>query len=343
MYITRNIENTTFLKWLTSNDPRPLFVHGARQIGKTKTVKHFAKNHFSHIDYINLLYDKVINCIDSKESVIIIDEMQIAPHLVSSIKPLHSKMILISSHLITPPIDTYDTYMTGFTFREFLVASNNSIMIDRIESHLSSLKPFPNEIHEQLLELFHTYLFLGGYPEIILSYLDSCNHYYMLNNIFNNTIEEAINICKGASYRAFLKRVYYNLPYIIQNHKETFDTPISNLINLAQKIHFFTAIPNYYSPERKHIYPNDCGIANALTDQTQIAMESYVCSNLPKPATYFNNNTFLYHRTAIEVNTVSVNPSKEIDRIIRVSTSNLSKEDNILTIPLYAFSFLKFH
>ena len=54
MYITRDIENTIFLKWLTSNDTRPLLVHGARQIGKTEAVKHFAKKHFKNIYYINL-------------------------------------------------------------------------------------------------------------------------------------------------------------------------------------------------------------------------------------------------------------------------------------------------
>ena len=91
MYITRNIENTTFLTWLHSNDTLPLFVHGARQIGKTATVKHFTKNHFKTIYYFNLAYDRAINFIDSKESVIIIDEIQIAPNII---KPKYSKMIL---------------------------------------------------------------------------------------------------------------------------------------------------------------------------------------------------------------------------------------------------------
>ena len=56
MYITRDIENTIFLNWLTSNDTHPLFVHGAKQIGKTATVKHFAENYFNNIYYINLAY-----------------------------------------------------------------------------------------------------------------------------------------------------------------------------------------------------------------------------------------------------------------------------------------------
>ena len=105
MHITIDIEDTTFLTWFHSNDTRPLFVHGARQIGKTAAVKHFAKTHFQNVYYFNLAYDKAINFIDSKESVIIIDEIQIAPNII---KPKYSKMILISSHKITLPIKVYD-------------------------------------------------------------------------------------------------------------------------------------------------------------------------------------------------------------------------------------------
>lgn len=342
MYITRDIENTIFLKWLTSNDTRPLLVHGARQIGKTEAVKHFAKKHFKNIYYINLSYDKTINFIDSKDAIIIIDEMQISPNIILSINLLHSKLVLISSHKIKLPINIYDAYMTGFTFREFLMASNNHALIDTIETHISSLTPFSNEVHKQLLELFSTYLTLGGYPEIITSYLNGCNPYPILNIILDNIFKEAISICKGVSYRIFLQRVRYGLPCFIQNHEETFDTPTANLINLLQKTYIFTSIHNYQSPEKKHIYLMDTGIANVFLESEQITLESYMCSNLPKPVTYLNNNTFLYQRTAIEVNTTSIKPSKEIDFIIRTGTDNISKESNILTIPLYAFPFLKF-
>lgn len=340
MYIPRDIENTIFLKWLTSNDTRPLFVHGARQIGKTATVKHFAKNHFKNIYYINLAYDKVINFIDSKDAIIIIDEIQISPNIILSIKPLHSKLVLISSHKIKLPINIYDAYMTGFTFREFLMASNNSSFIPTIETHVSFLTPFSNEVHKQLLDFFSIYLALGGYPEVIMCYLNNCNPYPILNSILDNIFEEAISICKGVSYRIFLQRVRYGLPYLIQSHEETFDTPTTNLINLLQNI--FTSIHNYQSQEKKHLYLTDTGIANVFLESKQITLESYICSNLPKPVTYSNNNTFLHGNIAIEVNTASIKLSKEIDSIIRTGTDNISKESNILTIPLYAFSFLKF-
>lgn len=337
MYITRDIENTIFLKWLTSNDTRPLFVHGARQIGKTATVKHFAQNHFQNVYYFNLAYDKAINFIDSKESVIIIDEIQIAPNII---KPRYSKMILISSHKITLPIEVYDAPMTGFTFREFLIASNNGSFITTIEEHLSPPKPLSNNVHNQLLELFSIYLTLGGYPEVIQSYLNGCNPilHNILHTILDDTFEEAIHICKGISYRMLLKKVRYSLPYLIHYHTETFDKTTKNLINLLQKTHLFATINNYQSPEKKHIYLTDSGIANIFLGSKQAVLESYVCSNLPETATYLSNSTFLYNHTVIEVNTAT----PLLSPLIRVETQNLSKKDYTLTIPFYAFPFLKF-
>lgn len=339
MYITRDIENTIFLKWLTSNDTRPLLVHGARQIGKTAAVKHFAEKHFQNVYYFNLAYDKAINFIDSKESVIIIDEIQITPNII---KPKYSKMILISSHKITLPIDVYDAPMTGFSFREFLIASNNSSFIPTIEEHLSPPKPFFNDIHKKLSDIFSIYLTLGGYPEVIQSYLNGCKPYPILHNILHtildDTFEEAIHICKGISYRMLLKRVRYRLPHLIYYHAETFDKATTNLINLLQKTHLFTTINNYQSPEKKHIYLTDTGIANVFLKSEQAVLESYVCSNLPKTATYLSNSTFLYNHTVIEVNTTT----PFLSPLIRVGTQNLSKKDDTLTIPFYAFPFLKF-
>lgn len=246
-------------------------------------------------------------------------------------------MILISSHKITLPIKVYDAPITGFTFREFLIASNNGSFITTIEEHLSSQKPFFNEIHKKLLDIFSIYLTLGGYPEVIVSYLNGCNSYYLLHAILDNIFEEAIHICKGVSYRMLLKRVRYSLPYLIQSHAEIFDKPTTNLINLLQKTHFFATISNYQSPEKKHIYLTDSGIANVFLESKQDVLESYVCSNLPKTTTYLNNNTFFYNHTVIEVNTTT----PLLSPLIRVGTQNLSKKD-VLTIQFYVFPFLKF-
>lgn len=162
-----------------------------------------------------------------------------------------------------------------------------------------------------------------------MCYINGCKPYPILHTILDDTFEEVIHICKGIPYRMLLKRVRYSLLYLIQSHAETFDKPTTNLINLLQKTHFFTTINNYQSPEKKHIYLTNSGIANVFLEYKQAVLESYIYSNLPGTATYLNNSTFLYSNTVIEVNTAK-------------AQLYISTHKGILTIPFYALPFLKF-
>ena len=207
-YMHRDIEDNAFLDWLSlirNGNIRALFVHGARQVGKTTTVQHFAKEHFENIYYINLMENREVNValkqrsysnskeplcelismwselefIDSENSVIIFDEVQSAPEVYGNLRlftrGLKSNVILTGSYLaylavdsvFIPAGDTYDVYMTGLTFKEFLKASNYSFLIEIIETNLASLLPFSYDTHEQLLKLFSVYVYYGGYPEVV--------------------------------------------------------------------------------------------------------------------------------------------------------------------------------
>ena len=153
-YMHRDIEDNAFLDWLSlirNGNIRALFVHGARQVGKTTTVQHFAKEHFENIYYINLMENREVNValkqrsysnskeplcelismwselefIDSENSVIIFDEVQSAPEVYGNLRlftrGLKSNVILTGSYLaylavdsvFIPAGDTYDVYMTG--------------------------------------------------------------------------------------------------------------------------------------------------------------------------------------------------------------------------------------
>lgn len=50
-YVRRDVEDGIFTEWYdyvmnTSSVKPALFVHGARQVGKTTTIQHFANEHF---------------------------------------------------------------------------------------------------------------------------------------------------------------------------------------------------------------------------------------------------------------------------------------------------------
>jgi predicted AAA+ superfamily ATPase len=53
-------------KWKNANNRIPLLVRGARQVGKTYTIKKFAKENFKYVAYITFDDDKYLDDVLSK-------------------------------------------------------------------------------------------------------------------------------------------------------------------------------------------------------------------------------------------------------------------------------------
>ncbi len=107
MYLKRKIDS--FLKqWKEDKNHYPLIVKGARQVGKTESILHFAKENYSNVVYINFaLEKKYINILDDgydvdsiiknitfvnnsiafkeKETIIIFDEIQEYPDIATTL------------------------------------------------------------------------------------------------------------------------------------------------------------------------------------------------------------------------------------------------------------------
>ena len=107
-YLRRKID--TFLKeWKTNPDRKPLIIRGSRQIGKTESILHFAKDNYASIIEINFVaepkyksiikdgYDvasivKSISLVDPSkrfipgETLIFFDEITEFPEIATSLK-----------------------------------------------------------------------------------------------------------------------------------------------------------------------------------------------------------------------------------------------------------------
>ncbi len=57
MYLKRKIDNA-LIAWKNNPAHKPLIVKGARQIGKTESILHFANANYKNVVYINLALDK---------------------------------------------------------------------------------------------------------------------------------------------------------------------------------------------------------------------------------------------------------------------------------------------
>jgi uncharacterized protein len=189
----------TYLKeWLERDDRKPMVLRGARQVGKTYTVRELAKvtgmqlievNFEKHIKIASLFSsnnpEKIIQNletrlsidIDIKKSILFLDEVQTEPEILAKLRWFAEDMpelavvaagslldFALDDHTFSMPVGriTY-MYMNPLSFDEYLLLSDNRRLL-RFLQNFTLEKDFPDEIHRQLMELFKEYLLVGGMP-----------------------------------------------------------------------------------------------------------------------------------------------------------------------------------
>lgn len=216
MYLKRKIDEF-LVQWKNNKDRLPLIVKGARQIGKTESINHFAKKYYSNIVYINFVlepkyktilsdgYDadsivKNITLLDTKKKIIkddtllIFDEIQEYPDIATSLKSfkVDGKYDVICSgsllgihyqkiHSNSVGYKT-DYEMYSMDFEEFLWAKGyDDTQIADLLKHMILQKPFGQTQFEVYKKLFLDYCILGGMPAVVRQYIET--------NSFSNTLE----------------------------------------------------------------------------------------------------------------------------------------------------------
>ena len=196
------------LKWKESEARKPLIVHGARQIGKTYIIKEFGKNHYDNLIYVNFetnheLREQIGDSIDAKyiinklelfygekivpgKTLVFFDEIQANERALTSLKyfcedaPEYHVIAAGSLLGIAINLEEYSfpvgkvqiMNMYPLSFEEFLMAVGRENLIDEIKNHYENDERMDKTLHELCLELYRTYLVIGGMPEVVQMYLD---------------------------------------------------------------------------------------------------------------------------------------------------------------------------
>lgn len=208
MYIKRKIDDY-LLRWKEDGDRLPLIVKGARQIGKTESILHFAHNNYANVVYINFVLEqkyktilsdgyevdsilKNISLIDPGKrivpykTILIFDELQEYPDIATSLKAFKldgrydvicSGSMLglnyrnIHSNSVGYKMD-YDMY--SLDFEEFLWAKGykEDIVGDMLQ-HMLSMTPFNETEMSVYKTLFLDFCVLGGMPAVIKRYIET--------------------------------------------------------------------------------------------------------------------------------------------------------------------------
>ena len=206
MYLKRKLDDF-LLEWKKSADRKPLIVKGARQIGKTESIKHFAVNYENFVN-INFVLEKKykticedgytvqdvirnISRIDSEKkfvpgkTLILFDEIQDYPEIATSLKSFcidrqfdvicSGSMLGINYKRIESNSVGYKSefQMQSMDFEEFLWAMGyGSDVVGDLLSHMRSVTPFNQTDMNVFGSLFMDYCLLGGMPEVVRSFVE---------------------------------------------------------------------------------------------------------------------------------------------------------------------------
>ncbi len=206
MYLTRKIDQY-LLDWKANPERKPLIIRGARQIGKTESILHFASQNYDSIIEINFVRDekyknitadgydplsiiKNISRIDpSKQfipgkTLIFFDEITEFPDIATSLKFFKlngqydvicsGSMLGINYKKIEHNSVGYKTDYTMFSldFEEFLWAKGyHQDTIDDLLFHMKTFKPFNDLEMEIYHSMFIDFSILGGMPAVVADYI----------------------------------------------------------------------------------------------------------------------------------------------------------------------------
>ncbi|HBZ33904.1 MAG TPA: AAA family ATPase [Bacteroidales bacterium] len=205
------------LEWKGNARRKPLIVKGARQVGKTASIRSFAAANYESVIEINFVLQKKFRSIfdDGYEvesiiknisllepswefipykTLIFFDELQRCPDCATSLKSFCEDGrydVICSGSLMGIYYEEIESNAVGFKedyemysmdFEEFLWAKGyKSWQIENMYQHMIDLQPFSQIELATLIDIFREYMTLGGMPEVVKMFID--------NGHFGGTLE----------------------------------------------------------------------------------------------------------------------------------------------------------
>lgn len=249
------------LNWKNSNTAKPLMIIGSRQIGKTYIIEEFCKNEFKNYIEINLQKSpKIVEIFEQKKDpeekfykmlleinknfnvetdVIFFDEIQESEQLISDLKFFCESekpyKIIVAGSLLGVKLNRFHSSfpvgkvemlnMYPMDFEEFLMALDKEMWIKEIKRCYKENEPIV--VHDKLLDLYRTYLYIGGMPESVNNYVDVKENIFnyrekikkdIINAYINDMSKYIENVFEGAK----IEQIYKSIPSQLGNRSKKF-------------------------------------------------------------------------------------------------------------------------
>lgn len=195
--------------WFHDVDKKPLIIKGARQIGKTESIRRFANAYYDNVVEINFVESPFFKTILSdgynpneiirnitrinpdiefieNKTLIFFDEIQSYPDIVTSLKffSVDGRYdVICSGSLLGINYKQIESISVGYKsdyemysldFEEFLWANGYDDSLNKeLLNNMIEQSPISVVTFEKLNKLFIDYVILGGMPEVVSKYIDS--------------------------------------------------------------------------------------------------------------------------------------------------------------------------
>ena len=204
MYIQRNID-PELAKWANQKEAKPLLIRGARQVGKSTSVKHLAGK-FEHFLEINFEEQRRVHKLfegdlDPKEisenlsllyntpiipgrTLLFFDEIQACVPAISSLRFFYEKYpqlhIIAAGSLLEFALEEIPSFGVGrirsmfiypLSFDEYLGAIGEAGLLEA-KNKADVENTMPEPLHQKLIGHLRRFLVLGGMPEVLETFLE---------------------------------------------------------------------------------------------------------------------------------------------------------------------------
>ncbi len=224
--------------WIQDPHRKPLILRGARQVGKTHSIRElgklfedFVEINFEELTEAGAIFEKDLNVdriirdlniltgkkIIPGKTLLFLDEAQEVPRSLIALRYFYEKMpdlhVIAAGSLLDFAIEQVGVpvgrvqflYQHPMSFIEFLLAKGEKILANEI-LNISFDNPFDEVIHNKALTLLGEYIAIGGMPQAVKSWVTS-------NDISTcATVHEIITSAYIQDFQKYAKK--FQLKYI---------------------------------------------------------------------------------------------------------------------------------
>lgn len=204
-YIERKIDSE-LRKWRDSEHRMPLLIRGARQVGKTSSVRHLGESfeHYVEIDLnehreLHGLFSQMLTpqeiCrqisyivnkpLEAGKTLLFIDEIQACPEAINKLRYFYEQypelhLIAAGSLLefVLADLPSFGVgrvrslFMYPLSFEEFLCANGEKLLVEAYQSASPEI-PLVEIVHNKLLQRVNTFMLTGGMPKVVAEYIEN--------------------------------------------------------------------------------------------------------------------------------------------------------------------------